>query len=435
VKNLTGRVAAVLTAVSAVALTSPLAVAQEDTVTLEGLVWFDRNANGVVDAGEPPLANGRAVRVFNGKEFIGEYGTDANGRYKVEGLPNTQLSIYNHNTDIYEATTTSSFFPHGGGTFDFGIRGGTVQAFSYVDFNLDGVKSAYEEEVPGDQPLRLTYYGLISGGEPDKGVVMPAPTRGANGEFTFSDVPLGEHVLGADNRWPDLKLAPPLVDHDIDPVTRQKAIVVREAETTRVDARYTYPDADFVAGAAKLVPGKDGYRPGDEVELVVPITNKGEAADKPSFLLLGAVPRVVSTSANVVAVGPAEFALRDLMAVDETVEVRVKFVLDDPEVEQFHLFIDPVSALNHRDVDRKNNHAIVPVTYLPAEPTTTPPTGTTTTTAPPTPTTTSTAVIVAGGRGLANTGAAPLPFLGIGVLLLIGGGALTFLAARRRRRA
>ncbi|MEU4801637.1 hypothetical protein [Actinosynnema sp. NPDC023587] len=82
------------------------------TVPVTGVVWFDRNANGVVDEGEPPLANGRAVRVFNGvtKEFIGEFGTDGTGRYRAD-VPGIPPAIYNHNTDVYRATTAPSFSP------------------------------------------------------------------------------------------------------------------------------------------------------------------------------------------------------------------------------------------------------------------------------------------------------------------------------------
>ena len=67
---------------------------------------------------------------------------------------------------------------------------------------------------------------------------------------------------------------------------------MRAGETTRVDVRYTYLDADFVAGAPRLEPAKDAYRLGDVVTLVVPVTNKGEAPDKPEMVVFGSTPRV-----------------------------------------------------------------------------------------------------------------------------------------------
>ncbi|MEV8441448.1 SdrD B-like domain-containing protein [Actinosynnema sp. NPDC051121] len=431
-RNLIGRFAALFTAVGVAALVSPLAVAEENTVTLEGLVWFDRNANGVVDAGEPPLANGRGVEVYDvaTKSLIKAYGTDANGHYKAEGLPDVPLTVHTPNTDVFEATTPATFNPvTGGGRFDFGVRGGTVRGFSFNDANRDGVRQTYESDVPGAPTVRLV------GGKDDR---APA-TRGVNGEYEFRDVPVGTWLpmsIVADVA-PELKLADPVTEFDIDPGTRQKPFVVRAGETARVDVRYTYLDADFVAGTPRLEPAEDAYRLGDVVTLVVPVTNKGEAPDNPVMVVFDSTPEFVSAGDGVEVITPGqEFRLTGPMAVGATVDVRLTYRLDKPEFEQFHLLIRPFSALGHRETNFKDNHAIVPLKYASGEQstTTTPPT---TTTASPTTTTTTTpaAVQVAGSSsGLAGTGAAPFPLVAIGGLLL-GAGALTFLAARRRRRA
>lgn len=430
-RNLIGRFAALFTAVGVAALVSPLAVAEENTVTLEGLVWFDRNANGVVDAGEPPLANGRGVEVYDvaTKSLIKAYGTDANGRYKAEGLPDVPLSIRTPNTDIFEATTPATFNPvSGGGTFDFGVRGGTVRGFSFNDTNRDGVRQASESDVPGAPTVRLV-----------GGIVDLAPaTRGVHGEYEFRDVPVGTWLpmsIVADNA-PELKLAEPVTEFDVDPRTRQKPFAVRAGETARVDVRYTYLDADFVAGTPRLEPAKDAYRLGDVVTLVVPVTNKGEAPDNPVMVVFDSTPEFVSAGDGVEVITPGqEFRLTGPMAVGATVDVRLTYRLDKPEFEQFHLLIRPFSALGHRETNFKDNHAIVPLKYASGEqPTTT--TTTTATTTPTSTTTTAPAVVQVAGSssGLAGTGAAPFPLAAIGGLLL-GAGALAFLAARRRRRA
>ncbi len=133
-----------------------------------------------------------------------------------------------------------------------------------------------------------------------------------------------------------------------------------------------------------------------------------------------------------------EFRPAKPMAVGETVDVRLRYRLDDPEFDEFHLLIRPVSALGHRETNFADNHAVVPLKYTTGEePTTSPSAPTTTTPTTATATTTSAPAVVGvsdGGSGLASTGAAPFPVVVIGGLLL-GGGALTFLAARRRRRA
>ncbi len=436
-RTLTGRFTAVVAAVGLAALASPLAAAQQGTVALDGLVWFDRDADGVVDAGEPPLANGRGVRVFDAttKALIGEYGTDAHGRYRAENLPDVPLAIYNHNTDIFEATTGSTFNPvSGGGTFDFGVRGGTVRGFSFQDGNRDGVRQTYEDDVPGAPTVRLIH-GIVD--------IAPA-TRGVAGEYEFTDVPVGPNVSIVADNVPEMKLAAPVSEFDIDPATRQKKIVVRAGETTRVDVRYTHLDADFVAGAPRLEPAKDAYRLGDVVTLVVPVTNRGEAPDNPEMVVFRTsptTPEFIGAGDGVAVIAPGqEFRLTGPMAVGETVDVRLTYRLDDPGFDRFHLLIRPFSALGHKETNFRDNHAVVPLKYTTEEPTTTAPTGptttapTSTTTATTTATTTPVPVQVAGGSGLANTGAAPLPLLAIGGLLL-GGGALAFLAARRRRRA
>ncbi|WP_461123568.1 hypothetical protein [Saccharothrix stipae] len=426
---MTGRLTAVIAVVGAAALAGPLAVAQDDTVTLEGLVWFDRDADGVVDAGEPPLVNRLPVEVYNAstKAFLGEYRTDANGRYKAVDLPDVPLAIYNRNAGIFEATTPATFNPvSGGGTFDFGVRGGTVRGFSFFDLDRDGVRQTHEPDVPGAPTVRLVH-GIVD--------VAPA-TRGVGGEYEFTDVPVGSDVSIVADNAPELKLAPPVTEHDIDPATRQKKIVVRAGEATRVDVRYTYLDADFVAGAPRLEPARDAYRVGDVVTLVVPVTNRGEASDNPAMVVFGATPEFLSANDLVKVISPGqEFSLHHPIAVGETVDVRLTYRLDDPEFDQFHLLIRPFSALGHKETNFGDNHAKVPLKYTTGEQTTTTsPTATTTTATTTTTTTAAVAQVAGGSSGLASTGASPLSFLAVGVLLL-GAGALTFLAARRRRRA
>ena len=427
-RTLTGRLTALVAAAGVVALASPLAVAQEATVTLEGLVWFDRDADGVVDPGEPPLANGRGVDVYDArtKARIGEYRTDANGRYEATGLPDVPLAIYNYNSDSYEATTPATINPvSGGGRFDFGFRGGTVRGFSFADANRDGVRQTYEADVPGAPTVRLVH-GVVD--------VKPA-TRGVKGEYEFTDVPVGDQVTVVADNVPEMKLAATVTEHDVDPATRAKKIVVRAGETTRVDVRYTHLDADFVAGTPRVEPTEDAYRLGDVVTLVVPVTNRGEAPDNPEMVVFGSTPEFVAADAPVAVITPGqEFRLTRSMAVGETVDVRLTYRLDEPGFDRFHLLIRPFSALGHKETNFSDNHAIVPLKYTTGEQ---PPT-TTTTTAPATAITSTSAPAMVqspgGGSGLARTGAAPLPLLAVGGLLL-GGGALTFLAARRRRRA
>ncbi|NUT53096.1 MAG: hypothetical protein HOV94_38290 [Saccharothrix sp.] len=434
-RNLTGRVlAAVLVAGGVMALANPFAAARENTVVLEGLVWFDRDADGLVDEGEPPLVDGDAVRVYNAatKESLGEYRTGADGRYRAE-VPDVPLAFWSLNAGYYESTTKSSYNPvTGGGTFDFGLRGGTVRGFSFQDLDGDGVRQSHEPDVPGAPTVRL-FLDKVDGE-----VEVAPPTRGVNGEYEFRDTPVGSDLSIVADAVPERKLAPSASEYDVDPATRRKPIVVRAGETTRVDVRYTYLKSDFQVGTPRLEPARDAYRVGDVVTFVVPLTNRGEAPDNPAMVVFGSTPEFLGANDAVAVVTPGqEFTLRDPIAVGASAEVRLTYRLTDPEFDEFHLLVRPFSALGHRDDDLKGNHAIVSLKYTSGEQSTTT-TPTTTTTAPSSTTTTTTTVAaapVAGGtNGLASTGVAPAAFLALG-LLLVGGGALTFLAARRRRRA
>ncbi|MBP2339786.1 hypothetical protein JOF41_005964 [Saccharothrix coeruleofusca] len=416
-KNVLRRVAG-LTAVLVV-VGSGTAVAQ-DGATIEGLVWFDRNGNGRVDEGEPPLANGRGVRVFQGKQFIGEYGTDANGRYRATGLPASGLTIFSHNTDVYAATTESALYDKGAGAYDFGVRGGTVTGLAYVDANRDGVKQ------DGERPLQA----------PHRLGDRTATTT--DGGYRVEDVPEGEHAFQA----ADLRRLSLVDSPELDWSTGAGKVFVGKGGEVRLDTRYFEPRGDFAVGPLVVTPAKDVYALNDEVEVVVTLTNKGDAPDSTSFVMASLAARLVSASDQVTITYPelgGEFELKQRLAPGASVDVRLRYALDQADIESFHVIVR-LGAFG--DVNFADNVSVrpisvrVPSSTAPSTTTTAAPTSTTgpSTTAAPT-TSTTPAAVAGGGRnstGLARTGAAPLPFLVIGGLLL-GGGVLTYLAARRRR--
>ncbi|MEU6150959.1 hypothetical protein ABZ816_13250 [Actinosynnema sp. NPDC047251] len=396
-----------------------LAQAQDDTTSITGLVWFDRNENGVVDAGEPPLANGRAVRVFNAatKEFIGEFGTDGTGRYRAD-LPDVPLAIYNHNTDVYRATTTSSFFPEeAGGTFDFGIKGATVWGYSFWDVDGDGVKQDGERALP--QPGTGRTYA-VSGP-----VTLTADHPGPDGVQRVHDVPDGEFTFspGTPGAAENLLLVDPTTGHDV-PADRR--ITVAGGQDVRVDARYFEAVHDAAAGPLTVTP--DGpARVGDLLEVVVPLENRGTV---PVRIGLAPVSRLAVS--GVVGAVPWQGVWRtaDAVPAGGRVEVTVTVKLTEPLDEvRFRVVTE------EPDADRANDESAAKVVVItPTTTPTTPPPATTTptTTTAGTTTTSATAVVVPSPGGLAGTGASPGPFLLIGGLL-VGGGGVAWFAARRRR--
>ena len=436
----TRRTAAACLALGAVVLGAVPANAQEGIVTVEGRVWFDRDADGAPEAGEPPLVwtSRTVVQVFaeGTKQWLGESTTDADGRYRISGLPaGTGFAIYNRTASHYEATTGDSLHDVGGGTYDFGVRGGTLTGSVFVDSDRDGVKQPHEKAVTGGDTVRLLHGDAAV-------VVLPAPEWREDGTYAYHDLAFGRHVLLAQDRWPDFKVAPTAGEHDVDPKTREKWFQVVEADAHRADVRYTRLDADFAVDGVRLEPAREAHRIGDEVTLVASVTNRGEAADVPEFTVFDDVPEFVRASDNLEVTDPMgiEFGLREPLEAGKTTEVRLTYRLDDPAIGRIHLFVRPVSKLGRADVNAEDNHAIVSLAYLPGETATTTPTPTTPgpgATGAPTPGGTTTpggaAVVAAtGGSGLASTGAAPLGIALTG-LLLLGGGALVLLAARRRR--
>ncbi|ATE57769.1 hypothetical protein [Actinosynnema pretiosum] len=379
------------------------ALAQDGEV-LDGLIWFDRNGNGVVDAGEPALASGKGVRVFNAatKEHIGDYGTDANGRYRATGLPaGVPLAIYNANTDRYATTTPSSVFRTGGATLDFGIRGGVVTGSAFVDADRDGVRDAGEREL---QPAHRLG-GLT-----------------ATGSYRVEDVPEGDHELVlADLRAQGLL-----------PSAVTAELFVGKGEQVRLDTPYFAPRADLVLGALKLGPDKPGARAtGDEVELSFAITNSGEAADGVRFTVDRPKAKLLSTGEGVVAEGDG-FALTAPLEPGATATARLRYALTDPTITGFRVVLAPGTSFG--DGDPSDNTAEVALSVT-APPSSTPPS--TTSTAPGSSTAPTTTAPPVGGapKQLARTGAAPFWPLVTGLALLVAGLALHHAARTRRRRA
>ncbi|MFC5056856.1 LPXTG cell wall anchor domain-containing protein [Saccharothrix xinjiangensis] len=426
------RVAAACAAFAAVAAGTAPAAAQDDdtgdTVVIEGRVWFDRNANGKRDEGEPPLANGRAIRVSDvaTRLDIGVFGTDAEGRYRAV-VPDVPVMVYNHNADVFEPTTRYPSQPVvGGGTFDFGLRGADVPVLCWVEDD-DPTDSAGTTP-PGGCPVR------IAGGPFE--VDLAVGRQPVNGTYFFHDLPAGRYTITAGTLFEHgLALVRPTHENDVDWATYTREIEIDHSLSGPwVEVAYDEARGDM-SYALRLEPGRDRYEVGDEFEAVVSVTNEGTVPERATFVIGEPHDKVetlsVSANATTDAPGGNAYVLKDRLLPGATAEVRVKARITAP----FSRVDVSGRAVNElRDADFGNNVVGVQVLVGGGTSTTsTTPTTSTTTTAPTT--TGSPAVPVAGDGGdLADTGAAPFPLFALGGLLL-GGGALALVAARRRRRA
>ncbi|MEU3646536.1 hypothetical protein AB0E59_24370 [Lentzea sp. NPDC034063] len=420
--------AVTLTAALVLAATGAPAFAQDETITVEGLVYLDRNANRTFDAGDSIRANGVGVRVTDQgtNETVGDFGTGADGRYRavLPKGPSYSVAIweleYSFNRVSYDGVTGSRT------DADFNLLGHVVTGSTFVDTNGDGVKQADEKVHQG----KVKAVGTAAGGR-----AVELETRaGQDGTYSL-DLPNGEFTVTAPDLTADrLALAEPKTADDVDWVTGSRKIQqMLDNRTHRLDLRYVEAQADIALDSA-ISPAKDSYTLGDQIDLKLTLSNKGNVPVAPTFVLGSLAAKVLSYSDNVtLRPGTREdFTVKDKILPGKQVEVALKLELDDITYTEVHA----MARFNFGrlpDVNHRNNVAMKPIKIVEK--------GTATTTAPATsttgaasPTTTTTPAVAKAGNnsGLASTGASPLGFLALGSVLLAAGLGAFFVARRRR---
>lgn len=82
-------IAGTATVLAAVAgMTIPLAgtASADDTASISGRVWFDRDYDGAQGADEPGYERAGGILLFQGGEQVGAYDADVDGRYVIDGV-------------------------------------------------------------------------------------------------------------------------------------------------------------------------------------------------------------------------------------------------------------------------------------------------------------------------------------------------------------
>lgn len=394
------------------------ALAQEEKISIGGLVWFDRDGDRKV-GDEPVVAGEKAVKItkVGTGELVGEYTTDDKGVYAAKDLPAGKYEVSVTTDGRYESTTSRSVVTEGG-TVNFGLRGHGIAGRSFHDRNGDGGRQADEE---------LLSPGTLNG--------KPIPVSREDGQFSLEDLPFGKYeFLAADYTARGLTLIEPIGTRPVDWATGRLEFTLSQLEGPGpLDVMYTDAKADIALEFA-ITPAKDVYTLGDQVDLKVTLSNKGNAPVAPTFVLGSFAAKLVSHSDNV-TLSPGtdeDFSLNDKILPGKQAEVALKIELNDVTYTEVHA----MARFNFGrlpDVNRRNNVAIKPIKIVEKGAETTTPPSSSTQTAAPTTTTTDQAVAKAGSKsGLASTGASPLGFLGLGALLLAAGVGAFFVARRRR---
>ncbi|MFI6098510.1 LPXTG cell wall anchor domain-containing protein [Lentzea sp. NPDC051213] len=389
------------------------AFAQDEKISIEGLLYLDRNGSRAHEPGEAVLANepGTIVKADSG-ETVAQFATDANGRYRVENLPAGSYRVeleaamrdFHSPVSPRERTTT-------GGVVDVRFFGMRFYGLSFLDKNEDRVRQADEE---------LLNPGTLNG--------KPLPMPNDEGKFEVDDLRAGDFTyVAADHADKKYRL---VNESEVDRTTRTLTFKLEKfANFKTVDVRNVPIKGDFATDLPVLSPAKDAYVLGEEADVVIKISNKGEVAEKPSFVLASYDAETLSHSDNVVAYNHTgfEFEAKDPIAAGQSIDVKLRIRFTTTKIENLHVIVRP--SVFGKD-PFKNNVAIKPVKVVEKGATTEP---TTPATETPAPTTSAPAVAKAGNNsGLASTGASVLGFVALGGVLLAGG-AGAFLMARRRR--
>ncbi|MHB1491669.1 MAG: SdrD B-like domain-containing protein, partial [Cellulomonas sp.] len=183
------------------------------TGAIGDLVWFDQNANGHQDTGEPGLAGIGVGVVWNGPDGIAGTAddvtfhavTDAHGAWTVTGLPAGRFTttldastfpagmtpVSDPDPGVADGIAAGTLAPGATDlTYDFGLRGsGLLGDRVWVDTNSDGVQDVGEPGIPGAH-VQVRWRGPDSvAGTADDAVFTV--TTGANGAYQVGSLPPG----------------------------------------------------------------------------------------------------------------------------------------------------------------------------------------------------------------------------------------------------
>ncbi|MEV6719079.1 SdrD B-like domain-containing protein [Lentzea sp. NPDC051208] len=407
------------TAALVLTATGAPALAQDETISITGRVFVDRNGNGTFDEGDGVQIGGPGVRVTDEDGRTTDLPVGPSGRYRVEKLRKSTYKVETLNLVNYTTTkssyTTSETVTDG----DFALVGQVAKGIAYVDANGDGTKQA--DEKPVTEGLRVT--GNAKDGSP----VDLTRTAGADGAYRF-DLPLGDYTLTAPLlNDQNLVLGKPEAVTDIDWATGTRELT---GQTEQVDLRYITAAANITVKGT-LSPAKDAYLIGEEITAKVQLVNTGNAPVLPLIGLGQFHAKLIRYSDSLEAEADTQFEFKRKIVPGETVEIELTFAPTGTIFTSLQLVVfDTMRGL--KDVDASDNFLQIATKVVEKGAETTAPTATTTTAAPATTTTTQ-AVAQAGNKsGLASTGASPLGFLALGALLLAAGTSAVFVARRRR---
>ena len=179
------------------------------------LVWFDFDADGIADPGEPPIPGVVVSVIWSGPDGDVDYGsvsTGPDGLYRVGNLPAGDVRVtvdpttvpaglvpaYDLDGGLDETAVRTLAQGENASDVDFGYRGeGEAGDFVWWDLNSDGVQDPDE---PGLPTVRVTLeWAGFDGdfGTADDGRLTTRTD--ADGGYLFSGLPAGHFVATVDD--------------------------------------------------------------------------------------------------------------------------------------------------------------------------------------------------------------------------------------------
>ena len=186
--------------------------------TLGNLIWFDVDADGVADAGEPGLAGVEVIATWFGPDGIPNTGddesfsttTNASGAWTLTDLPKGDYSVAVTTTTLPGGVTTGTFDIDGlatadvatitlaGGAtrndVDFGYTGsGQIGDMVFHDVNGDDL--ADTNEGLGSIGVHLVWLGFDGAGGSSADDIEFDTVTVADGSYGFANLPAGDFII------------------------------------------------------------------------------------------------------------------------------------------------------------------------------------------------------------------------------------------------
>jgi hypothetical protein len=266
--------AAALAAASVFGLTG--AAAADESGSISGRLWFDRNQNQVRDTGEPGRTENGVVLLYRDGVLAGAYNTDEEGRYALTGLAAGAYRVTYAGADRYLATTPSTVdITLAAGEqagADFGVKGASISGSPWLDRDFDGLRDADEPDLDPFSVSNPTYV---------TGPVFRWSEQDERGRYRVDDLPAGDgyvvHVIGPDG----LALTKEGGDSDVDWITGESAplTLAPGEDVAGVDAGYAQVTGDTATTAATIDPNRRRFHVGEQFTVTLTLTNKGPVPD------------------------------------------------------------------------------------------------------------------------------------------------------------